>query len=388
VTWETVPLGNVARYIRGVTYKPGDVVGAEDGVPCLRTKNVQGTLDLSDLIYVRTDVRHRAEQVVQSNDVLVSSANSWHLVGRAVQATSAAQGMLVGGFIGSIRFDSQLIDPRYGFHWFSSPEVQTRVRSFGQQTTNIANLNVDRTLGLNIPLPPLPEQRRIAAILDEADALRIRNRAATQHLNELRRAAIHRAIRDVRTTKPLGDVAVLYGGASLPAGLAFSGQADGYLLLKVSDLNAPGNELSVSTALAWSPAAGARSSTAPTGSIVIPKRGASIATNKKRILRRPAILDPNLMGIEPLDQVVSAEWLHAWFETVDLASLQSGSSVPQLNKQDLVHLAVPLPPMAHQRQFAAADAQIAERLAHHQLRAKQVDCLFASLQHRAFRGEL
>ncbi|OHU26313.1 hypothetical protein BKG77_08480 [Mycobacteroides chelonae] len=53
------------------------------------------------------------------------------------------------------------------------------------QTTNIANLNLRRCEELPLPLPPLDEQRRIAAILDHADALRAKRRQVISHLDDL-----------------------------------------------------------------------------------------------------------------------------------------------------------------------------------------------------------
>lgn len=385
--WETVPLGEVARYVRGVTYKPADVV-LDEGIACLRTKNIQSVLDLRDLVYVDEHVTHRLEQRVQPDDVLVSSANSWHLVGRAVRATQAAAGMLIGGFIGALRFNTARIDPAFGYRWFSSPEVQARVRSFGQQTTNIANLNVDRTLRLDIPLPPLAEQRRIAAILDAADAMRERSAYALDQTVGLRAVTFRQASAHVSRRATLGEVTQMYGGSSLPQGDTFAGQTDGYLLLKVSDLNLPGNEFSIVRAREWSREAGSRASTAPSGSVVLPKRGASISTNKKRLLKRSGILDPNLMAVHGASGTLHSDWLLAWFESFDLRTIQSGSSVPQLNKQDLAPLEIPLPAWGHQLLFSETVAAISDEVSRQRRRLRKLDELFASLQHRAFRGEL
>jgi type I restriction enzyme S subunit len=84
-----------------------------------------------------------------------------------------------GGFISILRADPQKVHPRYLYFWFSSPRTQYSVRHCGRQTTNISNLSYDRCLTLEIPLPPFPEQRRIADVLDRADTIR-RNRAAVE----------------------------------------------------------------------------------------------------------------------------------------------------------------------------------------------------------------
>ena len=71
------------------------------------------------------------------------------------------------------------------------------------------------------------------------------------------------------------------------------------------------------------------------------KRGGAISTNKKRILGRPAILDPNLMGIVPDEGLIMQEYLLLWFENFDLSTLASGSTVPQLNRKDLALSKIP-----------------------------------------------
>ena len=70
-----------------------------------------------------------------------------------------------------------------GFH--SNDVLQWKLRSCANQTRNISNLDHKRTLELQIPLPPLAEQKRIARILDAADALRAKRREALAQLDTL-----------------------------------------------------------------------------------------------------------------------------------------------------------------------------------------------------------
>jgi len=182
-----VQLGDVAAFVRGITFKPDDVVhvGTPGSAACMRTKNVQAELDLSDVWGIPESFVRREDQYLMPGDMLVSSANSWNLVGKCCWVPSLPWRSTFGGFISVLRPNRAMIEPRYLFRWFASDRTQATVRSFGQQTTNISNLNVDRCLKLKIPLPPLPEQRRIAQILDKADALRAKRRAALAQLDTL-----------------------------------------------------------------------------------------------------------------------------------------------------------------------------------------------------------
>ena len=183
-------LGDVAQYLRGINFKPDDVVdvGSEGTVACMRTKNIQESLDCSDVWGVPEIFVRRPEQILREGDILVSSANSWNLVGKCCWIPKLPWKSSFGGFISTLRADPKRLDARFLYWWFSSGKTQAMLRSFGQKTTNISNLNAARCMNLDVPLPALPEQRRIAAILDQADALRAKRREALAQLDNLKQS--------------------------------------------------------------------------------------------------------------------------------------------------------------------------------------------------------
>ena len=69
----TALLGDVAVFIRGITFKPDDVVQvfADDSVICMRTKNVQAFLDCDDLLAVPSEFVRRKDQYLEEGDILV-----------------------------------------------------------------------------------------------------------------------------------------------------------------------------------------------------------------------------------------------------------------------------------------------------------------------------
>jgi type I restriction enzyme S subunit len=188
--WNTVQLGDVAEFIRGINFKPEDVVqvDAPGAIACMRTKNVQTELDCADVWAVDERFVKREDQYLAAGDILVSSANSWNLVGKCCWVPDLPWPATLGGFVSVLRSHRAKVDPQYLYRWFSSDQVQTKVRTLGQQTTNISNLNTDRCLKLPLPLPSLIEQGRIAEILDRADGLRAARRTALIQLEELNHA--------------------------------------------------------------------------------------------------------------------------------------------------------------------------------------------------------
>lgn len=183
----SVSLGDVAEFIRGITYKPADLVQnfSEDSIVCMRTANVQAELDDSDVLSIPRSFVKSENKILREGDLLVSTANSWNLVGKCCWVPSLGYEATVGGFIAALRGDKRRVDPRYLYRWFSSPETQANARNCGRQTTNISNMDLGRCLALKMPLPSLSEQRRIAAILDKADALRAKRREAIAKLDQL-----------------------------------------------------------------------------------------------------------------------------------------------------------------------------------------------------------
>jgi type I restriction enzyme S subunit len=218
-----------------------------------------------------------------------------------------------------------------------------------------------------VNLPPLEEQRRITAILEKTDSLRRKRLEAIRLADDFLRAMYIDMFGDpIRNEKglpvfQLGDVCRFYAGNSLPAGEAFEGQLGGVLHIKVGDMNLPGNESDIYVAREWSNNAYG-GIIAPAGTILIPKRGGAIATNKKRVLSRPCALDPNLMAIGP-GAALRQEVLFEWFKQFDLTSITSGSAVPQLNKGDLAPLKITVPTLAMQDRFVMASRKVKSAIA-------------------------
>lgn len=121
---------------------------------------------------------------------------------------------------------------------------------------------------------------------------------------------------------------------------------------KVGDMNAPGNEealVSASVRFKRNVASELGLKVTPVGTIVFPKRGGAIATNKKRRLGVSAAYDLNMMGLVAAPS--AAAWLWSWFKGIDLAKLSDGSNIPQINNPDIAPLTVPIPPAAEQEEI-------------------------------------
>ncbi|WP_435275096.1 restriction endonuclease subunit S [Psychrobium sp. nBUS_13] len=184
---KSVPLSQVLDFIRGITFKPEDKVvpRSQGSAICMRTKNIQVELEESDVLAVPEKFIKRDEQYLEEGDLLISSANSWELVGKAVRVPKLNYKCTAGGFISILRPIREQVDPDYLFRFIMHKETQHKIRHLGRQTTNISNLDRKRFLKLEIPLPSLPVQKQIAAALEKADTLRGQCQQMEQELNTL-----------------------------------------------------------------------------------------------------------------------------------------------------------------------------------------------------------
>ncbi len=107
---------------------------------------------------------------------------------------------------------------------------------------------------------------------------------------------------------------------------------------KVSDMNSLGNERTmVSAQINASPkeAASLDLPICPPGTVVFPKRGGAILTNKKRRLGQPSSFDLNTMGLVNQTDVIHDEFLWFWMLNVSLSDIYDGSNVPQINNKNV-----------------------------------------------------
>lgn len=128
----------------------------------------------------------------------------------------------------------------------------------------------------------------------------------------------------------------------------------------------------------------------PRGTIIFPKRGGAIRTNKKRLLDFPAACDLNLMAMIPNSEISGYLWL--WFQGLDLAKLSDGSNVPQINNPHIVPCVVPLAPLDEQRiivEAAENSLSIIEQLeADIDAKLQSAQTLRQSILKHAFTGKL
>jgi len=397
----TVKLGEVAEFVRGVTYKPTDVTTADDpsGIPCLRTKNIQEKLEDEDLVFI-PKAPIKDSKLVSEGDILVSSANSWNLVGKCSWIPTLPYKATFGGFTSVLRSNQSTVDRRYLYRWFSSPRIQELARSFGQQTTNISNLNQGRCLELEIPLPPLDEQKRIAATLDKADQLRQKRRQATAMLDSLTQSIFLEMFGDPVSNPrdwPLTALGLLQAvGPNFGSMQPPSKDVREWISLRVANIQNWEITLEDTKYIDLNDNEIERF-TLKDGDIILARAIASQEHLGKCVVVNVGsdklAFDSHLMRIRLNQQTILPEFLRELFRTpggrtIFLKSTRKTTVQYNINTKELNAIKIPLPPLVEQRQFVEQLRKLSAVRSRINENMRRDLALFSSLQHRAFSGQL
>lgn len=175
----SLPLGHVAEIIRGVSFGGSDAVPSEraDYVAILRAGNISEQLQVhEDLIWV-PKAKVKPSQFLRRGDIVIcTSSGSPQIVGKTAILQEDWKGA-VGAFCAVIRSKPN-VSANFLAHFLRTHLF--RKWTSNSSGANIKNIRVSELAEFKVPLPPLAEQKRIAAILDKADAIRRKREKAIE----------------------------------------------------------------------------------------------------------------------------------------------------------------------------------------------------------------
>lgn len=257
-----------------------------------------------------------------------------------------------------IRPDAAIADAGWLKYAINSRRFRSLVeaRAVGATRPRISGKNL-RAIPLRIP--PLPEQRRIVDLLSRAEGIVRLRREAEKKAAELIPALFLDMFGDPAANpkgwqmKPLQSVAEVGSGNGFPN--TYQGKTEGeFPFYKVSDMNTKGNEVEMRGANNYISAEdlnALRAKAFPIGTVIFPKIGAAIATNKKRMLTRPSCFDNNVMGITAGRDLLPT-YVHALMASKNLSDFASDSNPPSIRKTTVEAWEIPVPKVSLQSEFA------------------------------------
>ena len=179
MSWPLTTIKDVAKVVTGKTPSKSEDDNFGGAIPFVTPAELNGCVYVSDSPQKITEKGASKLKLVPMNAVMVCCIGSLGKLAIAHREVATNQQ------INSVIFDEKKVYPKYGYYALSrlKPVMETLAPS-----TTVAIINKSKFEALEIPLPPLSEQKRIAAILDKADAIRRKRQQAIQLADEFLRA--------------------------------------------------------------------------------------------------------------------------------------------------------------------------------------------------------
>lgn len=404
--WQTKTLDDVCEFNNGL-WKGETPPFVTVGV--IRNTNFtkEGTLDDSDIAYLEVEAKKFEKRRLAFGDIILekSGGGPKQPVGRVALFDKKAGDFSFSNFTAAMRVkDPKTLDYRFLHKFLFWTHLSGVTETMQSHSTGIRNLNGDAYKSIEVPLPPLAEQRRIVGILDEAfEGLATAKANAEQNLQNAR-ALFESHLQAVFTQRgddwvesALGDVCEFENGDRgknypnrneyVESGIPWINtghiQRDG--TLSQSEMNFISREKYESL----------RSGKIQPGDLVYCLRGATLG--------KTALVDPftegavasSLVILRP-SSLLDSRFLYSFLISPLGQSLikgyQNGAAQPNLGAKSVAKCQISLPTLAEQKRIVAdldalrEETQRLESLYQRKLAA--LDELKKSLLHRAFSGQL
>ncbi len=389
-----VALGTLFQLIRNGLSIGQDKSGR--GLPIARIETIADSeINQARVGYAGLDESGCRSFLLQPGDILFSHINSVPHLGKCAVYRGRPEKLVHGMNLLCLRPETTRLLPEFAKHLLRSPTFRSRALPYVKKAVNQASISIENLRTIPVPLPPLAEQRRIAAVLDRADELRAKRRQSLAELQALPQAIFHSLVGDpVQNPRGWPRVTLAEVIVSAADGPHASPQysRDGVPLLSTRHVR-PG-EIVWEDLKTISPAAAEvqwRKRRPARGDILYTKGGttgvaAVVDTDVKfAVWVHLALLKLKRQLVEPfwLEEMLNSPFCHAQAQR-----LTQGIANRDLGLKKMVHIALLLPPLELQREFVRRRAAIAPLKRAQRASLAELDALFAALQHQAFGGDL
>lgn len=393
--WESVSLEALVDPARPITYgivQPGPDVPS--GIPYVRVVDMQnGTVRTENLRRTSVEIARSYQRAALSEgDLLVSIRGH---VGRTAFVPKAVHGANLTQDTARVAIIAS-VEPRFVRWFIESPQAK---RWMTQHTKGVAvtGINLGDLRQLPVPLPPLPEQRRIASILDKADTIRRKRQEAIALTEQLLRSTFLEMFGDPVTnpkrwpTATLGDCV----GDETCNGLSPSskGEFSGRVLTLSAITRGPFDPSAVKEAM-FDIEPPKEKMAGPDVFLVCRGNGnvGLVGAGKFGSMETAEILFPDTMiGL----RVDASRFDRMFFERIwqsplVRAQIESGARTTngtfKINQKVLLAVRILEPPKELQQRFGCLAARIEQ--APYRRASEEAETLFNSLVHRAFTAQL
>ena len=387
MSWRSIKLGDTCDVIAGGTPKRSEPSYWGGEIPWVKISDMlQGRISQTDETITRAGLEGSSAKLLGPGTLLVSI---FATIGRtAVLECEAATNQAI---VGVIPRQQGQFDDRFLQHSLrkKTQELQRQGRGVAQ-----ANINGSVLKATELPVPPLAEQERIAGILDAADTLRVKRREALAQLDALLQSTFLDMFGDPVTNPMAWDAPHLAdfcrtGSGGTPSRKRMQRYYEGGTIpwVKSGELR---EEVISSTNEYITQAALKETSVklVPKDALLVALYGATVG--RLGILGTQATTNQAVCHIIPNPLRADCRYMfHCLSSQVPyLVGRGVGGAQPNISQGLVKSLTIPLPPLDLQHRFAAIVESVEQQKARQQAHLAELNTLFASLQSRAFRGDL
>lgn len=396
----SVALAEITRSIDyGVT---ASAKAAPVGPQFLRITDIQDDrVDWGTVPFCETSANEEAAAQLVPGDIVFARTGA--TTGKSFLLRECPERAVFASYLIRVRADASRVEPRYLAWFFQTPQYWRQITSSASGTAQ-PGVNASKLKSLEVPiLPPLPEQRRIADLLDKADAIRRKRKEAIALTDELLRSAFLEMFGDPVTNpkgwpvKPLGELLANIDSGWSPVCEARQANGDEWGVLKLGAVTFGRYDEGEHKALSAGMSPVTELEVRP-GDVLFSRKNTHehvaacvfVSATRRKLMLPDLIF--RLVLREPSEMVPEVLWamLSNQRKRRAIQGLAGGTagSMPNISKERLRSVELPVPTLPLQRQFAAALRKTEHIRAELETAAREADTLFRALMARSFSGGL
>lgn len=362
-SWPRAPLKELVTIAQG-GFASGE--RSSDGIVQIRMNNVtaNGSLDWTKLTRVPTSPKQTKEYELVRGDIVFNNTNSTELVGKTAYFPGYAEAVVFSNHFTRLRVKEDVLDPQFLALWLQRLWRQRVFAEICDRWIGQSAVQREKLLSLSVPLPPIKEQKRISAMLNEQmeNGDFVRSQVASQLkfaesiTTSILSTEFESAESNARARRTIGEIAKTASGATPPRGNSayFSGGTIPWVKTgELKDSSIASSEEYV-TDLALKDCS---LPLLPVGTLLIAMYGQGQTRGRTGLLAIPATTNQACFAILPNPGEFESRYLQYWFrhsyQRLRRETEGRGGNQPNLNGILLRSLEVPLPPLKDQNAIAA-----------------------------------
>jgi type I restriction enzyme S subunit len=401
--WKRVKLGEVAeRITNGFVYGFSDI--KKDGIPITRIETIsEGYIDKNKLGYISEELYPYIKKYhLKTGDILFSHINSLEHVGKTAIYNNFPPFLVHGMNLLLLRFKNSMCYPFFLIYLLKKENIRNEIKNLSGQAVNQVSIKPFELSNLNIPLPPLPEQHKIAEILEIVDNAIEKTDRIIEKYKRIKQGLMQDLLtkgvvsegegesekwrlRNEKIDKfkdsPLGRIPEEWEVVRLgEVGEIVYGER-----LSDSDYIEYGNTLVYGTT---GIIAKTEKYLGVGETIILPRKG---SINNKFYVEKEQkffVIDTAFYLKFNSKEILNVKYIYNFIQQINLEFFNEATGVPSLNRGTLKKILIPLPPLPEQQRIATVLSQIDQTIEKEQAYKEKLERLKKGLMEDLLTGKV